>query len=184
MNYADIQGGTWYPMGGMYSVVSAMHRLAVENGVEFIFNENVTGITVQSDRAKKVIAENSVYEADVVIGGGDDHYSGQTLLSKGDQNYDVKYWERLVMGAQCHVYSVVINKKLQHALHHSLFFDVPFDRHGHEIYESPTWPSDPLFYVSISSVTDLSVAPEGCENLVFLIPVAAGLTGDTEELRN
>jgi len=33
------------------------------------------------------------------------------------------------------------------------------------------------------SVTDKTVAPQGCENLFFLIPVATGLTGDTEELR-
>jgi phytoene desaturase len=40
-----------------------------------------------------------------------------------------------------------------------------------------------LFYVSIASKTDNNVAPSGCENLVFLIPVASGLKGDTEELR-
>jgi phytoene desaturase len=38
--------------------------------------------------------------------------------------------------------------------------------------------------VSVTSVSDASVAPDGCENLFFLIPVAAGLTGDTEELRD
>jgi phytoene desaturase len=41
-----------------------------------------------------------------------------------------------------------------------------------------------LFYVSVTSVTDNTAAPEGCENLFFLIPVATGLTGDTEELRD
>jgi phytoene desaturase len=40
-----------------------------------------------------------------------------------------------------------------------------------------------LFYLSVSSKTDSTVAPEGCENLVFLIPVASGLENDTEELR-
>jgi phytoene desaturase len=64
-----------------------------------------------------------------------------------------------------------------------LFFDADFDVHGNEIYSSKQWPVDPLFYVSVSSVTDETVAPAGNENLVFLIPVAAGLTGDTEELR-
>ena len=39
MNYADIKGGTWYPNGGMYSVVDAMYKLAVELGVKFHFNE-------------------------------------------------------------------------------------------------------------------------------------------------
>jgi phytoene desaturase len=37
---------------------------------------------------------------------------------------------------------------------------------------------------SATSVTDDAVAPAGCENLFFLIPVAAGLTGDTEKLRD
>jgi len=41
-----------------------------------------------------------------------------------------------------------------------------------------------LFYVSTTSVSDDAVAPKGCENLFFLIPVAAGLQGDTEELRD
>ena len=68
-------------------------------------------------------------------------------------------------------------------LHHSLFFDVPFDKHGDEIYTAPQWPTDPLFYVSVPSVTDRHVAPEGGENLVFLIPVASGLKDDTETLR-
>lgn len=68
-------------------------------------------------------------------------------------------------------------------LHHSLFFDVSFDKHAEEIYSSPQWPSSFLFYVSASSVTDKEVAPAGCENLVFLIPVAAGLKNDSEEVR-
>ncbi|MGB3008059.1 MAG: FAD-dependent oxidoreductase, partial [Chitinophagaceae bacterium] len=72
---------------------------------------------------------------------------------------------------------------LKQPIHHSLFFDVPFEQHGEEIYKNPQWPAEPLFYVSVSSVTDDSVAPEGHENIVFLIPIASGLENDTEELR-
>ncbi|MFM7839372.1 MAG: phytoene desaturase family protein, partial [Chitinophagaceae bacterium] len=53
-----------------------------------------------------------------------------------------------------------------------------------EIYTTRRWPTEPLFYVNASSVTDPHVAPEGCENLVLLIPVASGLSDDTEELRD
>ena len=81
------------------------------------------------------------------------------------------------------IYYVGLNKKLKQRIHHSLFFDVPFEQHGKEIYKDPQWPTEPLFYVSASSVTDNEAAPAGCENLVFLVPVAAGLEGDTEELR-
>ena len=56
--------------------------------------------------------------------------------------------------------------------------------HGKEIYTDPKWPTTPLFYVCTPSVTDNTVAPAGGENLFFLIPVASGLVGDTEELRD
>ena len=41
-----------------------------------------------------------------------------------------------------------------------------------------------MFYASVPSVTDDTVAPVGSENLFLLIPVAAGLEGDTEEVRD
>jgi phytoene desaturase len=78
---------------------------------------------------------------------------------------------------------VGLNKKLKNLRHHSLFFDVPFEQHGKEIYSDPKWPTSPLFYVSVSSLTEPGTAPEGCEGIVFLIPIASGLENDTEELR-
>jgi phytoene desaturase len=78
---------------------------------------------------------------------------------------------------------VGLNKKLENVQHHSLFFDVPFDRHADEIYAHPKWPEAPLFYVNVPSRTDSTVAPPGCENLMFLIPVASGLTEDSEAVR-
>ena len=64
-----------------------------------------------------------------------------------------------------------------------MFFDTSFEKHASDIYTTKQWPSDPLFYVSVTSVTDETLAPGGCENLFFLIPVAAGLSDDTEERR-
>lgn len=81
------------------------------------------------------------------------------------------------------LYYVGLNKRLNNIRHHMLFFDVPFEQHAQEIYVTPKWPQEPLFYVSASSLTDVSVAPAGHENLVFLIPVAAGLEGDDEATR-
>ena len=90
----------------------------------------------------------------------------------------------LRLASGCLLYYVGLNKRLKNILHHSLFFDSSFEVHGKEIYTSKEWPQDPLFYVCTPSVTDATVAPEGCENLFILIPVAAGLSGDTAELRD
>jgi phytoene desaturase len=192
MNYADIKLGTWYPKGGMYKIVEAIHQLATELGVQFQFNHTAVKIEVEKNIAKSVVT-NTIgdagqivkknYEADVVIGGADYHFIETVLLSKQYRTYSDTYWDKRVMAPSCLIYYVGLNKKLHNVLHHTLFFDVSFEEHGKEIYTIPQWPKSPLFYVSVTSVSDNSVAPEGGENLFFLIPVAAGLTGDTDELR-
>jgi phytoene desaturase len=183
MNYADMKGGTWYPQGGMYSIVKAMHRVATDLGVTFRFNENVQQIVIHNKTAKKVITDKQEYTGDVVIGGADYHHIESALLPESCRSYSEAYWNRRVMAPGCLIYYVGLNKKLSGVLHHSLFFDTSFRQHGKEIYTTPQWPSEPLFYVSTPSVTDATVAPEGGENLFLLVPVAAGLEGDSEELR-
>lgn len=184
MNYADIKGGTWYPEGGMYAIVDGMYKLALELGVKFHFNENVQSIEVDNSIAKKVVTNKNTHEAAAVISGADYQFTEKHLLPVQYQSYSDAYWEKKVMAPSCLMYYVGLNKKLKQPIHHSLFFDVSFEEHGIEIYKDPKWPAEPLFYVSVSSLTDESVAPAGHENIVFLIPIAAGLKGDTEELRD
>lgn len=183
MNYADIVGGTWYPEGGMYAVVDAMYKVALEQGVKFQFNEEVIKIDLLADSAKRVHTKKQVYEADVVIGGADYQFIESVLLPATHRSYSDKYWDERLMAPSCLLYYVGLNKKLSNIEHHMLFFDVPFEKHAEEIYTSKQWPTEPLFYVSASTITDQHVAPLGCENLVFLIPVAAGLSDDNEETR-
>lgn len=188
MNHADIVGGTWYPQGGMYRIVEAMHQLAVSLGVDFRFGENVTEIVIQQHAAKQVVTQSShqqihTYTADAVIGGADYHHIETALLPEASRTYSAAYWDKRVMAPGCLLYYVGLNKKLAGIQHHSLFFDTSFEKHGEEIYTTKKWPTDPLFYMSVTSATDDSVAPAGCENLFLLIPVAAGLEADTESLR-
>ena len=183
MNYADIKLGTWYPQGGMYSVVNGMYQLALALGVKFHFNESVKEIEVENGVAKKLVSERREYLADAVISAADYHFTETQLLKEKHRNYSEKYWGNKVMAPSCLLYYVGLNKKLKNVLHHSLYFDVPFDKHATEIYTTKEWPSAPLFYVSVNSVTDSFVAPPGGEAIVFLIPVAAGLENDTDELR-
>ena len=192
MNFADIKGGTWYPENGMYSIVNGMYTLAKELGVKFNFNENVTTINIEENYAKGVkseIFENGVtilkeHDADVIVGTADYHFIESKLLPPKLRSYNETYWNKKVLAPGCLLYYVGLSKRLKNITHHSLFFDVDFEKHGGEIYTTKQWPTEPLFYVCATSVTDSNVAPDGCENLFFLVPVAAGLDGDTETLRD
>jgi phytoene desaturase len=189
MNYADIKGGTWYPEFGMYSIVDGMVKVAKSLGVEFKLGEEVMHVVVENGTANKVVTsvnntgvENN-YSFDVLIGAGDYHHIETNLLEKKYQSYSKKYWDSRVLAPSSLLFYVGLNKKLNGVTHHSLFFDTDFSVHGNEIYNNPMWPSNPLFYASVPSVTDASLAPVGCENLFLLIPIAAGLEGDTAEIR-
>ena len=189
MNYADIKGGTWYPQHGMYSIVEAMVKVAKSLGVQFKLGEEVMQIVVENGIAKQVISKvnetgiQENYSFDVLIGAGDYHHIETKLLEKKYQSYSEKYWDSRVLAPSSLLYYVGLNKKLKDVTHHSLFFDSDFSVHGSEIYSHPMWPSNPLFYASVPSVTDPTVAPAGCENLFLLIPIAAGLEGDTADVR-
>ena len=178
MNYADIQLGTWYPMGGMHKIVEGMVTLAESLGVQFETNANVKKIEVQNGKATSLIINDKQQNADVFIGGADYHHVEQHLLEEKYRKYSASYWDKRAMAPSSLIFYLGLDKKLQNLHHHNLFFDKEFEQHAIEIYEQPQWPSNPLFYVCCPSVTDASVAPEGKENMFILVPVAPALKDD------
>jgi phytoene desaturase len=183
MNYADIRLGTWFPKGGMYQVAESMYRLAVELGVDFQFSTTVTAIESENRKAKNIVTNKGVFTADAVIASADYHHTETDLLAVENRNYTEKYWQKRFMAPSSLLYYIGVSKKLKGVPHHSLFFDAGFEQHAADIYEQKQWPDDPLFYVSRVTATDHTLAPPGCDNLFFLIPVAAGIDGDNEQLR-
>lgn len=182
MNYADLQLGTWYPMGGMHKIVEGMVSLAEEKGVKFKTSEPANRI--YQNGQMRVSTSNTEYKSDVVIGGADYAHIESQLLNEGSRQYSDAYWEKRIMAPSCLLYYVGVNRRVKNLEHHNLFFDADFGKHAEEIYKSKKWPDDPLFYVCAPSKTDPSVAPEGQENLFILIPIATGIKGDDEALRD
>ncbi|MFY8191126.1 MAG: phytoene desaturase family protein [Bacteroidia bacterium] len=183
MNHADFTLGTWYPQGGMYNIIEAFVKVAQAQGAKLCLNQEVLKIVSENGIAKGVQTQTDYFEADVIIGAADYHHIDQHILEPAQRSYSANYWDKRKLAPSCLLYYVGINKRLKNAVHHTLFFDTDFGLHSHEIYTNPKWPSNPLFYASVPSVTDSSVAPEGCENLFLLIPIAPGMEGDTEAIR-
>ncbi|WP_375448257.1 phytoene desaturase family protein [uncultured Fibrella sp.] len=178
MNYAEMALGTWYPMGGMYKIIEGMVALAKEKGVKILLGQTVEQIETTNRLAKRVRTDKGIFEADVVVGSADYNHIETALVDPANRNYDDAYWAKRVMAPSSLLFYLGVNKRIPKLEHHNLFFDEDFGLHAQEIYETPKWPSKPLFYASAPSKTDSSVAPEGSENLFLLIPVAPDLTDD------
>lgn len=70
MNFADFGLGTWHPKNGMYSVILAMEKLALELGVTIQTNSNIEKIIVENGTAKAIIVNGKTIEADIILSGG------------------------------------------------------------------------------------------------------------------
>ncbi|MGW9685707.1 phytoene desaturase family protein [Flagellimonas sp. 2504JD1-5] len=181
MNFADFGLGTWHPKGGMYQVIKAMETLALELGVEIQTDSAIDEILVDTGKVKGVRCKEQNHNADLVVSGADYHHS-ESLLPKKYRQYSETYWNKKTYAPSSLLFYIGFDKKLNHIEHHNLFFDTDFDQHAIEIYDNPQWPSKPLFYANFPSVTDASMAPEGCETGFFLVPIAPDLQ-DTPQLR-
>ena len=182
MNYADLVLGTWYPQNGMNEIIKAMVQVAEEAGVKIHLNTEVKHIKTENKQALGVETNQGFFEADAVVAAADYEHVDQKLTAKNLRNYSENYWENRTMSPSSLLFYVGLTKKIKDVEHHNLFFDEDFELHAKEIYSDPKWPSKPLFYASCPSKTDATVAPEGMENLFFLMPLAPGLS-DSEELR-
>lgn len=182
MNYADFGLGTWYPQGGMRSVIEGMIKLSKEMGVKYHSNSSISSINISIDQKVESITVNDTeIDVDILVSGADYKHT-ESLLDKSFRVYSEKFWQNRTMAPSSLLFFVGFDKKLKSILHHNLFFDVPFDKHAIEIYDNPSWPKEPLFYANFPSISDPEAAPEGKESGFFLIPLAPDLE-DTDAMR-
>ena len=174
MNYADFGLGTFHPKNGMYSVIEGIKKLAEELGVAIKTNHTIEKIVVENRNATGIIANGKKINTDIVLSGAD-YYHSETLLDKKFRQYTEKYWKNKTFAPSALLFYVGFDKKIENVNHHTLFFDVDFEKHSQEIYDLPKWPDEPLFYTSFPSKTDKSVCPQNKEAGIFLIPLAPGL---------
>lgn len=177
MNHAAFKLSTWYPVGGFSSITHAMKKIADERGVKIKAGEGVEKILVKGRQVQSVTTANKNYSCDGLIAAADYAHAEQ-LLEEPYRNYKKEYWTKKTFSPSCLIFYIGVSKKIQKLQHHNLFFDEALDEHMDEIYRSPGWPANPLFYVCCPSKTDDSVAPAGHENIFILMPIAPGLKDD------
>jgi phytoene desaturase len=175
MNYADIKLGTWYPIGGMFKIIEAFQTICEELGVGFITHAEVTALEIHNQSVTQVKTRDKQYVFDYVVASADYHHVEQNLISEEHRVYSESYWKERVMAPSSLLFYLGLDTKLEGFDHHNLFFHSDFEQHADEIYTHPSWPTDPLFYVCVPSITDHTIAPEGKENVFFLMPLATAL---------
>lgn len=185
MSHVDFNLGVWYPLGGMNRVHEALIALGREYGVQYLYSSPVQRIITENGRAKGVIANDQMIEADIIVSNADYPFTETKLLDAKHQSYPEKYWEKKVIAPSAFILYLGIKGKVQNLQHHTLFFKDDWQEQFENIFTKKEISKDPTYYIYVCcpSKTDKTVAPEGDENLFVLLPIPPGIN-DTEEFRN
>ncbi len=169
MPYTELAHGVWYPKGGMYSVVEALMSIAEEAGVEFVFNAPVQGIDVNRRWVHGVkMMDGTRLQSDAVLANADLPYVYKELLPQDGRAERLEH-KRF----SCSVISFFWGVKKRYAAlaPHTLFLAHDYRENFRSIIQDQDLPQNPSLYIHAPARLDASMAPEGKDTLIAIVPV-------------
>ena len=155
--------GAYFPDGGIYSIPTALHKLCVDLGVQFCFNEKVQKVS-ENNKVIIVKTTNNTYETKKII-SNIDFYTTQKLLDRKVKISSVN----LSTSAIVFYWGVELTTPFLKL--HNILFSEDYKKEFNDIFKESKIPADPTVYINISSKKDATHAPEGCENWFVMINI-------------
>ena len=169
MPYTELAHGVWYPKGGMYSIVEALMELARRAGVEFEFDAPVERIQMDGNQARGVVLTDGRHlTADAVLANADLPYVYNNLLP---QDGESKSLERKRFSCSVISFFWGVDKPYEQLNPHTLFLAEDYRENFDTIIHDLTLPANPCLYIHAPSRLDPSMAPEGQDTLIAIVPV-------------
>ena len=161
------QGGVWFAKGGTGALVAGMVRLFRELGGTIHLNAPVDRIETQGSRATAIHAGGQRHPFDMIASNADVVHTYRALL--GDPK-----GERLA--AKRHSMSLFVvyfglRGPRPDLRHHMVLFGPRYRELVNQIFAGRELADDFSLYLHAPSVTDPSLAPEGCSAYYVLAPV-------------
>lgn len=175
--FVEFGFGAWYARGGIYEIPKALEKLALELGVEFLFDADVEKILIENKKAVGVKLKNELDDedflfADIIVSNADAVVTYRELIGEKERkNFKDKKLEKREPSSSGFVLLLGAKKKFPQLAHHNIFFSDDYFTEFRHIFDVRIPTPHPTVYVSASSVTDETQSPENCENLFVLVNV-------------
>jgi phytoene desaturase len=168
--YLERAEGVWYTTGGMYSVVNALAKLFQELGGEIVTGEKITKIETSGKIITHVTSQSKTYACDLVVSNAD--IINTLLMMSSVDEKAVKKLKKANYSMSVYMLYLGVKKQYHDKLaHHTLILSSQYEELLKEIYQKKVIPSSLSLYLHIPTVTDRTMAPEGCESLSILVPM-------------
>jgi len=165
--YLEQRYGAWYPMGGLGALRDALARAVVAAGVDVRTGVDVRRVLLDGDRVAGVAtAAGERITASVVVANVDAGHLYADVLP------DASARRRVRRAAPSTSGFVVLGGVEGHTpglAHHNVWFSSDYEREFRQLVHEEVAPDEPTIYACVTSVTDPSQAPSGCESWFLLV---------------
>ena len=164
---AELTEGSFFPMGGMYTIVENLLSEATASGVVFNYNKPVKNIRTKGKRAESIVLEDgSEVVADIVIANADLPYVYRKLLPDRMKS---RRLDKLKYSCSAICFHWGLDKVYPQLGHHSVFLSDGFREGLDRIFKDKSISDHPSFYIHAPARSDKSAAPEGEDTLSFIV---------------
>lgn len=176
IHFLEREWGVYFPEGGTHALVRTLVALFEELGGEIRLSTPVASVTVEGSgrSAKHNIQDGNGGEErfDFVVSNADVHHTYKHLYasSKAAQKR-AKKLEKMDWSMSLFVLYFGTDIAYDDVAHHTILFGPRYKGLLDDIFKGYELPDDFSLYLHVPTVTDPSLAPEGCSAAYVLAPV-------------
>ncbi|HET8866400.1 MAG TPA: phytoene desaturase [Gracilimonas sp.] len=175
IHYLEREWGVHYAMGGTGAIVNALEKLILEQGGKIQTEAEVDEILIKNGKATGVRLKNGEqFEADEIVSNADVAFTYKNLINPKHRK---KYTDRKIGRTKYSMSLFVIyfgtkKRYLDSGLaHHNIILGERYEGLLEDIFHKKNLAEDFSLYLHMPTITDHSMAPEGCEGFYVLSPV-------------
>jgi len=167
------EGGVWFARGGTNKLIKAMVTHFERLGGQFILNDGVAEIETSGDRVTGVRTRSGLQiETDAVASNADVVNTYRDLMPNSSRGQRAaRSLEKKKYSPSLFVVHFGIRGTWPGIPHHMIMFGPRYAGLLKDIYEHGVLSEDFSLYLHHPTVTDPSMAPEGCSSFYVLCPV-------------
>ena len=176
IHYLEREWGVHFPKGGTHALVRTLVKLFEELGGELRLSTPVKSAElVKNGKASKHLitdGNDGVEEFDLVVSNADVHHTYKKIYASSKvAKKRAKKLEKMDWSMSLFVLYFGTDIAYDDVAHHTILFGPRYKGLLDEIFKGNNLPDDFSLYLHVPTVTDKSLAPEGCSAAYVLAPV-------------
>ncbi len=175
IHYLEREWGIHYALGGTGAIVAGMGRLFAELGGQVHLNAEVKEVMIDQRRVSGIqLVDGTIHRADDIVSNADVAFTYRHLIPEQHRR---KYTNRKIerMKYSMSLFVIYFGAKRRYTdtglAHHNIILGKRYKGLLDDIFKKKRLADDFSLYLHMPTITDPSIAPEGCENFYVLSPV-------------